>query len=313
MSVRVSLTGGLGNQMFQLAAALSCGKNEAVVLHSNLGLPRSHSGKYPDVCDWDMPGFITLTERRRASLFEKKASGYLLKKSTSANSAVMRYWPSFLERVVGISLSFETTSLRPVFGNVGAGYDVRIKGASPSLLVGYFQSAEFLNEKYVFNTLFSLQPKSLDIETSNLIQRAKELGPTIVHIRRGDYVGSGLGTLGEKYFGTALERLSTNSSDKEIWVFSNDIPEACELLKKQNLTHFRFIEESQRITPVNTMHLMRHGSSFIISNSSFSWWAAALALDQNAPVIAPAPWFKSLESPQGIYPKNWITTPSEFE
>ena len=313
MSVRVSLTGGLGNQMFQLAAALSCGKNEEVVLHSNLGLPRSHSGKYPDVCDWDMPGFITLAERKKASLFEKKASGYLLKKSTSANSAVMRHWPSFLERVVGISLSFETTSLRPVFGNVGPGYDVRIKGASPSLLVGYFQSAEFLNEKYVFNTLFSLQPKRLDIETTNLIRRAEELGPTIVHIRRGDYVGSGLGTLGEKYFGTALERHSTNSSDKEIWVFSNDIPEARELLRKQNLTHFRFIEESQRITPVNTMHLMRHGSSFIISNSSFSWWAAALALDQNAPVIAPAPWFKSLESPQGIHPKNWITTPSEFE
>jgi hypothetical protein len=313
MSVRVSLTGGLGNQMFQVAVALFCGINEEIILHSNLGLPRSHSGKYPDVYDWDMPGFITLTECRKASLFEKKASGYLLNKSANANSAVMRYWPSFLERVVGISLFFETTSLRPVFGNVGPGHDVRLKGTSPSILIGYFQSAEFLNEKYVFNTLFSLRPKSLDIETTNLIQRAKELGPTIIHIRRGDYVGSGLGTLGEKYFGTALERLSTNSNGRETWVFSNDIPEARELLKKQNLTQFRFIEESQQITPVNTMHLMRHGSSFIISNSSFSWWAAALALDRNAPVVAPAPWFKTLESPQGIYPKNWITTPSEFE
>jgi hypothetical protein len=207
----------------------------------------------------------------------------------------------------------QSGTTQPVLGNFGTGLDARLKHANPSILIGYFQSAEFLSDSFVHQALQNLRPKLSHPETKNLIEKATLIAPRIIHIRRGDYVGSGLGTLGEKYFGTALERLSTNSNGRETWVFSNDIPEARELLKKQNLTQFRFIEESQQITPVNTMHLMRHGSSFIISNSSFSWWAAALALDRNAPVVAPAPWFKTLESPQGIYPKNWITTPSEFE
>jgi hypothetical protein len=50
---------------------------------------------------------------------------------------------------------------------------------------------------------------------------------------------------------------------------------------------------------------MRHGSAYVISNSTFSWWGAVLKYDESAAVWAPRPWFKSQRSPEDIYGENW--------
>ena len=49
----------------------------------------------------------------------------------------------------------------------------------------------------------------------------------------------------------------------------------------------------------------------IIANSSFSWWAAKTGIKKEL-VIAPSPWFKTLESPTYLIPNSWYQIKSSW-
>jgi hypothetical protein len=44
----------------------------------------------------------------------------------------------------------------------------------------------------------------------------------------------------------------------------------------------------------------------IISNSSFSWWAAWIGEEKNKIVIAPQPWFNKIKYDKKLTPDHWI-------
>jgi hypothetical protein len=53
------------------------------------------------------------------------------------------------------------------------------------------------------------------------------------------------------------------------------------------------------------MLLMSKCKNNIISNSSFSWWAAWLNENKNKTVIAPSKWFKK-DIKHDIIPESWV-------
>ena len=56
---------------------------------------------------------------------------------------------------------------------------------------------------------------------------------------------------------------------------------------------------------VEVWDLFRHFKGYIISNSSFSWWAAFLRKDRTAPVFCPDPWFQGMKDPDSLIPHEW--------
>jgi hypothetical protein len=58
------------------------------------------------------------------------------------------------------------------------------------------------------------------------------------------------------------------------------------------------------LLPIEVLHLMSIGSSYVIANSTFSWWAAKLSNSRQ--VIAPEPWFVGAKEPSQLIPDEWL-------
>jgi hypothetical protein len=63
--------------------------------------------------------------------------------------------------------------------------------------------------------------------------------------------------------------------------------------------------------PVESLALMSKFKNIVISNSTFSWWAASLGrVDKN--IVCPKPWYRSMKSPEDLIPNDWIKIESSW-
>lgn len=117
-----------------------------------------------------------------------------------------------------------------------------------------------------------------------------------ISIRRGDYVSNvafekKFNICNKDYFKKAVKYIQENIPDSVFIVFSDDI-EWC----KNNID---FIEnekcyfESGKDPVWEKLRLMYMCKHFIISNSTFSWWAQYLSRNKDKIVISPSFWFKN--------------------
>jgi hypothetical protein len=102
------------------------------------------------------------------------------------------------------------------------------------------------------------------------------------------------------YFYNAIQAIGDYN---KLYVFSDEI-EWC----KTNLNFDRmvFMEGRNGIEDMRLMGFCKHN---IISNSSFSWWAAWLNQDPSKIVVAPKLWFgpQANLNTSDIIPDEWIT------
>lgn len=121
-----------------------------------------------------------------------------------------------------------------------------------------------------------------------------------IHVRRGDYLKlQHVHTVQSlEYFTKAIEAIGP--VDKYV-VVSDDI-EWC----KANFIgdNFVFVENEKDYIDLFLMSMCSHQ---IISNSSFSWWAAWLNKNEEKKVVGPLKWFNepSIDS-KDILPESWI-------
>jgi hypothetical protein len=135
---------------------------------------------------------------------------------------------------------------------------------------------------------------------------------TAVHVRRGDYLGleEVVNICPLHYFTIAMDHMRTTHSGTHFLVFSDDINWCLEQFGEyEDVT---VVTPPANASPIQTdmadFNLMRSCDAFIISNSTYSWWAAYLS--QSADVICPARWLKGTASAQvpieTLLPSHWL-------
>ena len=143
-----------------------------------------------------------------------------------------------------------------------------------------------------------------------LLEKNKELmhhiqfsNSVCISIRRGDFVSEANGTHNvctKKYYLNAIKRIKELIDDPTFIFFSNDIA----WVKKNIFIDSVCYYESGDDPVWETLRLMSSCKHFIISNSTFHWWAQYLCTNPNKIVIAPSRWYNNDFIP-ALYQDNW--------
>lgn len=171
-------------------------------------------------------------------------------------------------------------------------------------LDGYFQSKEYSEIiKDCIKRSFTLKPILQD-EISKFRKIFEEDKFIALHIRRGDYFSDSKirkwhGICDENYYQKGVNHLKKNFPDYRLAVFSDDLEWA-----KSNI---RGIENAFSVADFANNHgiklrasqeliLMSYCRHFLISNSTYSWWAQYLSCYDGKTVIAPSKWNRNPKS-----------------
>jgi hypothetical protein len=169
----------------------------------------------------------------------------------------------------------------------------------------YFDEAKPLIQKDVF--------ESIDKPITDLLQTSSNAEIVCVHMRYphayvGDKVHSGASESFEilefSYFEESIEFI-LNSIDKPVfYFFSDNLPWARERISNLSFPINSFFAEAG--SDVDHFKLMVQCDHFIISNSTFSWWAAYLGENDSKKIVSPKFWYKNLDlTDYGFFPADW--------
>ncbi len=301
----VLLKGGLGNQLFQIAAGLYSSKGEPLEVFTNFTQPRQTAGK-PDALFFKWPDEVVVNERR-SNKFDRKALALNLNQALGNKLfAVNDLAVQFVKALTDFIFSLKFRERTYVFSGVGSGFCTIDLKPGQNLLNGYFQAHQFPFHPEVFPLMREMRLKQTSPALKRLIEKAEIEKPVIVHLRLGDYKNeSGIGLLPPNYYKKALRELESRETSKNIWIFTDEVESVDKFITPSSLFSVSVIGQNN-LNPAETLELMRHGSSYVIANSTFSWWAAFLSYQTGCTTIMPSPWFQNMPSPVGIKPQDWI-------
>lgn len=142
-------------------------------------------------------------------------------------------------------------------------------------------------------------------ENKELYDAIENSESVCITIRRGDFLDPKLKAnfyiCNPQYFEKAIEKMNTLVKQPQYVVFSDDVEWCKENMNFPNGTLF----ETEGNPIWEKIRLMYSCKNFIISNSTFSWWAQYLSRNNRKKVIAPKKW-NNFEYMDLIYDKSWI-------
>jgi hypothetical protein len=184
------------------------------------------------------------------------------------------------------------------------------------MIFGYFQTYKYLENPKVRDLIDSLFLGSVSEWFNNCSSEMLEFPTISVHIRRGDYmnVKDSFGVLSGKYYDSAINSTLENSSIKyaRVLVFSDDIDAAKKIFSQLDISLPVQFAEPPENSPEETLLLMSKSDALVISNSTFSWWAAQLG-NKSKFVVCPSKWFRDMSDPEGLFPPDWHLQESQWE
>lgn len=172
--------------------------------------------------------------------------------------------------------------------------------------VGYFHSERYFKDypEIIEELRFSGSVKS-DVE---LLKKIESCHSVCVHIRCGDYFNhSGFYVCKPDYYVRAVRFLSETLEDPVFFVFSDDISWAKENVALPENTFYA----DGNSHPCESNYIMSQCKHFIISNSSFSWWAQYMCQNPDKIVVAPDRWLNS-DTPIDLYDPAWVLLETEL-
>lgn len=312
--IQKHVIGRLGNQMFQYATVrafqIKNRPNDEILLDFSEVYEKDSSGYKEELSYFNISnvkyGKAKVSFSQRFAIFCMNIVKSIVLVITGLNYNV---------RYNQMLYSFECSIQRLInrFGlySFRLGY-YEFKNTSKKNLVFYgtFESSKYFDDiKDVLIEEFT--PKYGIIEKNKkLYEMIEKTNSVCVTIRRGDFVTDpgfkkNLYVCDENYFYKAIEYMKKNVKNARFFVFSDDV-EWC----KKNMNFPKDTVYESGDDPVwEKLRLMYSCKHFIISNSTFSWWAQYLSRNKDKVVVAPSRWgnleYKGKGIKTDIFEDDW--------
>lgn len=201
-----------------------------------------------------------------------------------------------------------------IFPTVGALPFPSSKKVKQLFLRGNFEMPESLESiKTELLEEMAIQPS--EKIAGQLAQMAKE-NAVCLTIRRGDYlseeVAGRLFQCDENYFRRGIELIKAKVENPVFYFFSDDLAYAADFARQTMSSEDRYFIEQAGNSIAEKMLLMKACKHFVISNSTFSWWAQFLAEYENKIVVGPRRWYAGddeLGKSNALVGENWVKIP----
>jgi len=309
----VILNGGLGNNLFQFAYGYSSFRNSGLALDW-CERDSFFTQKENNLLRCDLPEDVTLLAHRNTSFLFRLCNLHLLHILAAFNKKqkfLRIFFDWFISKICLCYLIYRYKGSVEIYLD-GKKFTKSAKAKRFSVHVGYYQTENYVKDIDLafFQSMFD--KFAMDPTYVGLLEESNKYAPVIMHIRIGDYIDNpDIGQLHATYFASALDFLSSQIEIVRIWVFSDSEEFVDDYIPKKFKSCSKIIP-TQENTPSEVLKMMSLGSAYILSNSTFSWWAAYLRRNQPAPVIAPAPWFAAQLWDENLIPKNWNRVRANF-
>ena len=180
----------------------------------------------------------------------------------------------------------------------------------PLLAMGNFQHYRY-SEAFLKDLKSEYRPKTLSPSAVEMIGRIKKGISLGVHVRRGDYVDNpiyhSIGAQEPEYYLQGLDlTLQHAGRNATIYVFSNDIDWVRDALDLRGDVVY-VSDPSNALTSHDEFEMMKHCQHLVLSNSSFSWWAARLRECMDGHVVVPRIWIREPQVMSAEFcPPSWL-------
>ena len=275
--VTVPLLGGLGNQLFQLAAGIAAGRrHSARIVFSDYWLRNPAPGE----------------TRRSVAL-----SGLLREGELVAD---------LVPRTVRVTdrITNRRVIERSAIDDPLARVDSRTRAVA-----GYFQRLHYVKEAWP-----ELRERLASSENPahRVLTRVSTSDCGALHYRLGDYLTSATanthhGATSPEYFAELIRTANSSHGIRKWHVVSDDPDTAVQLLTSVPLPAGTELSIPEPVDEWHDLAVLAAARMCAISNSSFSWWAAFIGMSAGARhVIAPRPWFSRPDQEEpALFPSSW--------
>ncbi len=298
------LSGGLGNQMFQYAAARSYQlKQKSELILCDFHFETNYNGiRNYSLAHCNLPQQIALATEDESSEIKK----IFIKRRHSIVAKIMRRLPDCIELYYA-KLRAKHGWISPVFA---AQKFITFSSFHPNVNVmhGGFQSPKYFNQ-YQDKIRQELRMKCVPPpKNAAIMQTILQTEAVAVHIRRGDYLidrFKNLNVCTEQYFINAMDYLLTRLQNPVFYVFSNTSEDLQWIAENLDLPG-NIIYVNQNNHDYEELQLMYSCKHFVISNSTFSWWGQFLSDCPDKIVCAPSEWNRQTGMKHNdIYQDGW--------
>lgn len=294
--------GGLGNQLYQYAMARS--------------LQEIYGDKIRcDISKFDYKG--TNVVKRPLVLNEFQITDRIEFGRYTIPRLVYKVKKKFYEKIffwTDESVRYKKMSDKGIFAPSGgyfSYFEASLTSQRTKYINGLFQAHEYFDDiRPILQRELIQKYEFLSKETRKVIEKMRNENSVCVHWRRGDYLSPQyakcLLVCDENYYKKAINKIASKIDNPVFYIFTNS-PEDAVTIQENNIfdfpMHYVNLMFDGEHSDTEDFSLMLACKHYIISNSTFSWWAQYLNDDSEKMVCAPSVWNRNEEAKTLYFPE----------